>query len=1093
MYGNPKHVRYGDLTVADDVLVREVFYDYDELGRLTEIRQEDPDGPDGPGGQPTPVSNFNYLDSGRLDTMVETSVESPNVSITTKYKYDVRGRLERITEDSGGLNATTIYAYDDVGNLTQVTDPLNRRVGYGYDLNNRLVRIEQENTNASPGASLVPVAFFAYDALGRLSTERDVRGSVTRYLYDKRHRLTHVLAAENASVEYVYDDAGQLKDFVDGEGRATKYEYDDAGRLIEEYQPGYHASTPLRYEYDTASRVRFIRDQLDFTTEYQYNAENRLQTVIDANGDPTGYTYNSEGQLETITDALTNTTTWAYDEAGRVESETNELGDARSYLYDEYGRLAQSTDRLGRVITTEYDTLHQPTYERWYQDQNHLDNNSSNPTREFSYVFDKAGQLKDVSDGESSNTFEYDGRGQLEWTDQTLAGLSTPVRFDREYDSVNNLTQVTAQIGGTDDFVNNYSYDLLNRLKSVTQGYNGGQAVAGKRVELDYDRSSRLTGLFRFSDTLGSNSVWTSAYFNNPATGRLDGIIHADDDPLNSTQIDHAFEYDATNRLTKYTSSVDGQAIYNYDNASQLTGTDYVGDFQTDESYDYDENGNRELANGANYDTATNNRLESDGTYHYVYDAEGNRTARFEDNDGDDLLSTGDTSVTEYTWDHRNRLTEVTQRATHNGPIIHSVTHTYDPFDQWIGRTVDTDGDGTTATPERTVFVYEGGQVVLQFDGTGSADLDGSDLSHRYLWGAAVDQLLADEQINGASTAGEVLWALTDHLGSVRDLVDNAGTPRKHMSYDAFGNVEIEQHYDTAGNSISGSHAEAVDTIFGYTGRALDESTGLQNNLFRWYDSAVGRWASEDPIGFAAGDANLNRYVENEATGWIDPSGLAKGGTGEPWWNDSGWDYVNPLAYSASTGDSFGNWWNPPPIYPEEVATQFYDTSRILRQGNIETSLGGTQTENAPVAEEEIKEFLKDTATDAAIEITTAGAGGLFGKLDDVNDLRKAAKTSKSGFRSFRSLKRALGPAGKGRHWHHIVEQSKIGQFGAEAIHNVGNVISIPAPTHYRISGYYGSIQRFTDGKTVRNWLKGQSYEFQRDFGKDVLNGFGIR
>ena len=210
----------------------------------------------------------------------------------------------------------------------------------------------------------------------------------------------------------------------------------------------------------------------------------------------------------------------------------------------------------------------------------------------------------------------------------------------------------------------------------------------------------------------------------------------------------------------------------------------------------------------------------------------------------------------------------------HNGPIVHAVRHTYDPFDQWIGRTVDTDGDTGSAPVERTVFVYEGGQVVLQFDGTGTGDLGGGDLSHRYLWGAAVDQLLADEQINGASTAGEVLWALTDHLGSVRDLVDNSGTPRKHLSYDAFGNVEIEQHYDTAGNSISDSHAEAVDTIFGYTGRALDESTGLQNNLYRWYDAAVGRWASEDPIGFASGDANLNRYVGNEATGWIDPSGL---------------------------------------------------------------------------------------------------------------------------------------------------------------------------------------------------------------------------
>jgi RHS repeat-associated protein len=30
----------------------------------------------------------------------------------------------------------------------------------------------------------------------------------------------------------------------------------------------------------------------------------------------------------------------------------------------------------------------------------------------------------------------------------------------------------------------------------------------------------------------------------------------------------------------------------------------------------------------------------------------------------------------------------------------------------------------------------------------------------------------------------------------------------------------------------------------------------LQYNLNRWYDPAIGQWMSEDPIGFAAGNAN---------------------------------------------------------------------------------------------------------------------------------------------------------------------------------------------------------------------------------------------
>jgi uncharacterized protein RhaS with RHS repeats len=41
------------------------------------------------------------------------------------------------------------------------------------------------------------------------------------------------------------------------------------------------------------------------------------------------------------------------------------------------------------------------------------------------------------------------------------------------------------------------------------------------------------------------------------------------------------------------------------------------------------------------------------------------------------------------------------------------------------------------------------------------------------------------------------------------------------------------------------------------------------------YDSTIGRWLSEDPIGFEAGDGNLSRYVGNIPTLKVDPSGLA--------------------------------------------------------------------------------------------------------------------------------------------------------------------------------------------------------------------------
>jgi len=42
----------------------------------------------------------------------------------------------------------------------------------------------------------------------------------------------------------------------------------------------------------------------------------------------------------------------------------------------------------------------------------------------------------------------------------------------------------------------------------------------------------------------------------------------------------------------------------------------------------------------------------------------------------------------------------------------------------------------------------------------------------------------------------------------------------------------------------------------------------------RWYDPQIGRFISEDPIGFAGGDVNLYGYVENNAINYSDPSGL---------------------------------------------------------------------------------------------------------------------------------------------------------------------------------------------------------------------------
>ncbi len=64
---------------------------------------------------------------------------------------------------------------------------------------------------------------------------------------------------------------------------------------------------------------------------------------------------------------------------------------------------------------------------------------------------------------------------------------------------------------------------------------------------------------------------------------------------------------------------------FGYDNTDQLTSTDHDAADQGDETYTYDDAGNRTISG---YSTTTGNRLASDGTFIFTYDNEGNRLTR---------------------------------------------------------------------------------------------------------------------------------------------------------------------------------------------------------------------------------------------------------------------------------------------------------------------------------------------------------------------------------------------------------------------------------------------------------------------------------
>jgi RHS repeat-associated protein len=95
----------------------------------------------------------------------------------------------------------------------------------------------------------------------------------------------------------------------------------------------------------------------------------------------------------------------------------------------------------------------------------------------------------------------------------------------------------------------------------------------------------------------------------------------------------------------------------------------------------------------------------------------------------------------------------------------------------------------------------------------------------------------------------------------VTALTDASEAVQTRYKYESFGKTEM---------TLDDGHGAA--NPFRYTGRELDE-TGDYYYRARYYDPGVGRFVSEDSIGFVGG-VNFYSYVRNAPVNYVDPLGL---------------------------------------------------------------------------------------------------------------------------------------------------------------------------------------------------------------------------
>ena len=140
---------------------------------------------------------------------------------------------------------------------------------------------------------------------------------------------------------------------------------------------------------------------------------------------------------------------------------------------------------------------------------------------------------------------------------------------------------------------------------------------------------------------------------------------------------------------------------------------------------------------------------------------------------------------------------------------------------------------------------------------------------HNATTGEATDYLrLGGRTIARLATSGgatTVTYTHSDHLGSPAAATNAAGALLWREDYTPFGEARQAPAANDDGES--------------FTGHIADTDTGLVYMQARYYDPAIGRFLSNDPVGFASGGVgyfNRYAYVGNNPLNATDPTGMVQ-------------------------------------------------------------------------------------------------------------------------------------------------------------------------------------------------------------------------
>lgn len=391
------------------------------------------------------------------------------------------------------------------------------------------------------------------------------------------------------------------------------------------------------------------------------------------------------------------------------------------------------------------------------------------------------------------------------------------------------------------------TYDVLSTVTETVNGKDLGSGVyvvdvrysaAGQILEIELGNNTRTiytydSNSLRLAQLVTKNAQNQSIQDFSYSYDSV-GNIRAISDAVNTAT--QSFQYDALNRLI-YAQGSYGAKFYQYDQIGNIiqkdnltftygqngAGPHAVTSLSNGTTFQYDANGNMKKktdANGAvwGYLYDTENRLtevkKSNPTQaKFYYDGDGGRVKR---------VNYDNNSIAV---DDNVGLFDMSKFSYAKNLTINSVPATVTTTTRYVGSLYEVSGSAPTR------YIYLGDTRVAQVQ------------------------------------SGQVVYYHGDHLGGTNIVTNNSGVVKELCEYLPFGGFARHEKY---GNSTEVAH-------FYFTGKKLDEKTGLYYYGARYYDPTVGRFITPDTIVQSPGGnpQTLNRYTycNNNPVNLIDPTG----------------------------------------------------------------------------------------------------------------------------------------------------------------------------------------------------------------------------